>query len=180
MKKEIFREIEVPEGVEVNIEGDTLIVIGKKGENKRKFRMNKLMFEKKGNKIIIGNKNATKNEKRLINTISSHIRNMLQGIESGFEYKLKIVYSHFPITVEINKNEVVIKNFMGEKIPRKVKLPEKIEISIDDGTITINSFDKELAGQAAANLERGTRIKMKDRRIFQDGIFIISKAGKKI
>jgi len=180
MKKELFQTIEIPKDIEVNIEEDTLTVKGKEGENKRTFNTNKLIFEKKDNQIIIGNKKATKKEKKMINTITAHIKNMFKGVQEKFEYKLKVCFSHFPMTVNIENNEVTIKNFLGEKIPRKSKIPQGVDAKIDGDIITVNSIDKELAGQAAANFEKATRIRMKDRRVFQDGIFIINKAGKDI
>ena len=180
MKKGIFQEIEIPEEVEAEINGSILTVKGKEGEIKRIFNTNKIILEKKDNKISVGNKKATKSEKKMINTIISHVKNMIKGVQDKFEYKLKVCSSHFPISVEFKENEAIIKNFLGEKIPRKSKILEKVEIKIDNDIITVSSFDKELAGQTAANLEKATRIKTRDRRIFQDGIFIINKAGKKI
>ncbi len=180
MKKELFQNIEIPEGIDVNIEGSTLIVKGKEGENKRTFNINKLDFEKKDNKIIIGSKNATKREKKLMNTITAHIKNMFKGVQKKFEYKLKICFSHFPITVEIKEREALIKNFLGEKIPRKTKIPAGVDTKIDKDIITVISHDKEAAGQAAANFETATKIRKKDRRIFQDGIFITNKTGREI
>ena len=180
MKKEIFQEIEIPEGVEGKIVGNILTIKGKEGEIKRKFNINKITFEKKDNKIIIGNKKATKNEKKMINTISSHIRNMIKGVQEKFEYVLKICSSHFPMNVEVVGNEAVIKNFLGEKIPRKSKIIENVDVAIKGDIITINSHDKELAGQTAANFETATRIRSRDRRVFQDGIFIINKDGRDI
>lgn len=180
MRKEIFQEIEIPEGVEAEVVGNSLTIKGKEGETEKKFNINKIIFEKKDNKIIIGNKKATKNEKKMINTISAHIRNMVKGVQEKFEYKLKICSSHFPMNVEIKGDEAIIKNFLGEKIPRKSKIIEGVSIEIKGDIITINSHDKEIAGQTAANFETATRIRSKDRRVFQDGIFITTKAGREI
>lgn len=178
MKKELFQEIEIPEGVEVVIEGSTLKVRGKEGENKKTFKINKLKFEKKDNKIIIGYEKATKKEKKLMNTLTSHVKNMIRGAQKKFEYQLKVCFSHFPINVEVKGKEVLIKNFLGEKIPRKTKISEGVEIEINKDIIKLTSIDKELVGQAAANFETATKIRKRDRRIFQDGIFIINKAGR--
>lgn len=180
MKKEIFNQIEIPEGVEADIDGNLIKVKGKEGHVERRFNINKLVFEKRDKKIVIGHENSTKKEKKLTNTITAHIKNMFKGIQEKFDYKLKIASSHFPISVELKENKATVKNFLGEKIPREVKILEGVEVKIDNDIITIKSINKELAGQTAANFEQATRIKMKDRRVFQDGIFIINKSGKKI
>lgn len=180
MKKELFKEIEIPEGVDANIEENLLILKGAKGENKKRFNIHGLKFEKKENKIIIGSKKATKTEKKMMNTIIAHIQNLIKGVQEKFEYQLKICSSHFPMSVEIKDNKAIIKNFIGEKIARTCIIPKGAEVSIKGPTITISSIDKEIAGQAAANFEKATRISMKDRRIFQDGIYITNKAGKEI
>ncbi|MFC1710657.1 50S ribosomal protein L6 [Nanoarchaeota archaeon] len=180
MKKELFQEIEIPEGVEVSIEGNLISVKGSEGENKREFNINQLIFKTEGNKIIIGKKNSTKREKKLMNTLTAHIKNMIVGVQEKFEYKLKICFTHFPITVSINDNEAVIKNFLGERIPRKAKLLDDVEVKVAGDIITINSFNKESAGQTAANFEKATRITTRDRRVFQDGIFITNKSGREM
>jgi len=180
IKKDLSRTIEIPEDVEVILEDKTLVIKGPQGENKKELRAPQIIFEKKDNKIIIKSDKRTKKEKKMINTMRAHIENMVKGVQKKFEYELKICFSHFPISVEIKENHAIIKNFLGEKIPRKLKIPQGVEIKMDKGIITVTSSDKELAGQAAANFEKATRIRMKDRRIFQDGIFITNKAGKKI
>lgn len=180
MKKEIFQEIEIPHGVEIEVEGNIIKIKGKHGENIKKFNVRKIKMEKKDGKIRVESKSATKREKRLINTIAAHIKNMINGVENEFEYKMKIVYSHFPITVEIHGNEAVIKNFLGEKVPRKAKIFPKTDVKVEKDFITIHSSNKESAGQTAANFEKATWIRMKDRRVFQDGIFMTNKAGREI
>lgn len=180
MKREIYQEIEVPEGMNANLAGDSITIKNDKGEIARKFDTKKIEFEMEGNKIKVGSKVASKNQKRMINTIAAHIKNMIQGLTEGYEYKLKVANSHFPMSVEIKDKEAIIKNFLGEKIPRKLKLLEGADVKLDKDVITVTSFDKEIAGQTAANFEKATKIRMKDRRVFQDGIFITSKAGKEI
>lgn len=180
MKKEFFQEIEIPSGVEIKKEGKKIIVKGPEGESSKEFNFGKLKFENKGGKIKISHSSSTRNEKRMINTITAHLKNLIKGVNEKFEYKLKICSSHFPINVEIKGNEALIKNFLGEKTPRKCPLPKGIDIQVNKEIIIIKSVNKELAGQAAANFETTTRVKNRDRRVFQDGIFIISKDGEEI
>lgn len=180
MKKKLYQTIEIPEGVEVNLEDDVLVVKGPEGENRKEIILGKLDFEKKGNEIVIGNEKSTKNEKKLMNTIAAHIKNLIKGVQEKFEYKLKICSSHFPMTVEIKDSEAVVKNFLGEKVPRKVKILKGVDVKMDRDIITVSSINKELAGQTAANFEKATKIRNRDRRIFQDGIFIIEKCGREM
>jgi large subunit ribosomal protein L6 len=180
MKKELSQIIEIPEGVEVKIEEDLVEVKGPAGENKREFDVTNLTLEKKDNQVIISHKKATKREKKMMNTLRSHINNMIKGVQEKFEYKLKVCFSHFPMTVEVQENKAVVKNFIGEKIPRIVSIPKGAEVKIEKGIITVTSVDKEIAGQAAANFEKATKVPMKDRRVFQDGIYITNKAGREM
>ncbi|MEM3122448.1 MAG: 50S ribosomal protein L6, partial [Candidatus Pacearchaeota archaeon] len=116
-------------------------------------------------------------ELKMINTINAHIKNMIAGIKDKFTYVLEIAYLHFPVTVEYdkNKNILLIKNFLGEKKPRSCKILDGVGVSIEKNKIILSSHNKELAGQTAANIERATHIRNRDRRKFQDGIYIIEK-----
>lgn len=180
MKKKLYNKIEIPEGIEVEIKDNTINVKGPEGENSREFNIGKLKLEKKDNEIIIGHDKATKIQKKRMNTITKHIKNMISGVKEKFEYKLKICSSHFPMTVKQEGDELIIKNFLGEKIQRSAKILKGVDIEIKKDIIILKSFNKELAGQTAANIEKATKIRNKDRRIFQDGIYLIEKAGKKI
>ena len=180
MKKELFQTIEIPEGVEVNINENLVVVKGAEGEVKKELDFTNLDVEKKDKEIIIGNKKSTKKEKKMMNTIVAHIKNMIKGVQGKFEYKLKVCFSHFPFTIEMQGKEVTIKNFLGEKIPRKMKILDDVDVDIKGQDITIISINKESAGQTAANFETATKVRSRDRRIFQDGIFITNKPGRKI
>jgi len=180
MKKSLSKAIEIPENVEVALNEGILNVKGPLGEVSKKIDLKKLNFEIKDKKIILSHDKATKREKKIMNTLEAHIKNLLNGVIKKFEYKLKICFGHFPFTVKIENNVATIKNFLGEKVERKVKMPKDVEIEINKEIITIKSSNKEIAGQAAANLEAATKIRGRDKRIFQDGVYIINKCGKEI
>jgi large subunit ribosomal protein L6 len=180
MKKEFSQEITIPEGVEIRKEEKTIFVKGTHGEISKKFDFGKLKYENKDGKILLSQVASTRNDKRMINTIAAHLKNMINGVENKFENKLKICSSHFPINVEVKGEIVLIKNFLGEKTPRKCKIPKGVEIEVNKDIITLKSPNKELVGQAAANFETATKVRNRDRRVFQDGIYITSKNGKEI
>lgn len=179
MKKEIKEEIEIPEGIEVNIEGSLLKFKKENMEIDREFTG--FSIKKEGNKLVLHHKKATKREKKLIMTTLAHIKNMIEGLNEGHTYKLEICAVHFPITASYDKTkkEFIIKNFLGESKPRTIKLPEKVDVEIDKNIITLSSYDIEAAGLAVSMIERISKVKNKDRRVFQDGIFLIEKPGRK-
>ena len=84
------------------------------------------------------------------------------------------------MTVSVSDTELVIKNFLGEKVPRKVKIKQGVKVNVDGSQLTVQGPDKEITGQVAADIEQATRRPGFDKRIFQDGIYIIDKAGKLI
>jgi large subunit ribosomal protein L6 len=181
MKIEIKERLEIPKDIEVRLEGGLISVKGNKGEISKRLLNPKVKIEIKENEIVISSKKkATKREKKIIGTFKSHINNMLKGAAEPFVYKLKICSSHFPITVSIKGSEFSVQNFLGESIPRKLVIKKGVNVSVDGSDIVVESPDVELAGQTAASIEKLCRITNRDKRIFQDGIYITSKAGKEI
>lgn len=176
--RELKKEMEIPEGIDVEVEGNEIIVKRKGAELRKKF--SKVKVEKEGNKIFVKTKKATKREKKKVNTVVAHIKNIFRGLQKRFVYKLQICFVHFPMNVSIKGEEVVIKNFLGETRERKAKIIPGAEVKIEREFVIVDSHDKEAAGQTASNIERATKIKGRDRRIFMDGIFIVEKSGRKI
>ncbi len=181
MKVNNYTEVvELPEGVSVSFDGKNVTVKGPKGEVTRKLYSPMVEFRADGNKVEIIIKKMRKKEKALLGTYKAHLKNMGKGVTVGHTYKLKICSGHFPMNVSYNNQLLSIKNFIGEKVPRTLDVPAGAELKVDGDIITIDSSDKELAGQLAASIEKLTKRPGFDKRIFQDGIYIIEKDGKSI
>ncbi len=174
------KSIKIPEGIEASFEKLKLRVKGKLGEVERDFynrgTANIIKIEKIGEEIKVTSKKDSKKEKALIGTTVAHINNLFKGVTSGYKYELKIVYVHFPLSVKKENNEIVVSNFLGQKGDKKMKIPENVKIEIKKQDITVSGIEKELVGQTAADLEKLTKVCKKDRRRFQDGLFIMEKA----
>ena len=180
MLQPITEKIAIPEGVTVEIVGSIIKVKGPKGENERTFAHPKIEISKGDKNVIVASKKPTKREKTMLYSFVAHIKNLLEGVNSGFTYKLKVCHSHFPMSISVEKDKVVIKNFLGEKIPRKSEIMPGVDVKVDGDTIIVEGVDKEKAAVTAARIEQATRITNRDRRIFQDGCFLIEKAGKSL
>jgi large subunit ribosomal protein L6 len=175
------QEIEIPENVEITIEGPLIKVKGPKGELSRQLYDPRIKITKKEKLLLLEvTKKPTKREKKVLGTFKAHIKNLIQGSIEPFTYKLKICSAHFPMNVAVENDVLVIKNFLGEKIPRKAKILPEVKVKVEGDTVVIESANKEKAGQTASNIEAATKIKGRDPRRFTDGIWMFFKGGKEI
>jgi large subunit ribosomal protein L6 len=179
-KKELNEEIQFPDKVTVNIDKKVLILKSEKGEVRKLFPDKRIMLENNDSSIVLKAVSPKKTNKKLIKSYASHIRNMLKGSLEGHKYVLKICSGHFPMNISISNNELVVKNFLGEKIPRTLKLKGGASVTVEGDKIIVESTSKEIAGQVSADIEQLTRRTRFDPRIFQDGCYIISKDGKDV
>lgn len=179
-KKDIKEEIEVPKGVTLTFEGSTYTFKGKKGSVVKLFNNPNVDIKVEGTKIILLSEAASKPAKAVINTYKALILNAIKGCQEGYMYKLKICSGHFPMNVSISNKKLIIKNFLGEKVPREVELKQDVEVKLDGSYIFVEGADKEKTGQMSASIEQRTRRPGFDKRIFQDGIYAVEKAGKEI
>ncbi|PIZ52116.1 50S ribosomal protein L6 [Candidatus Woesearchaeota archaeon CG_4_10_14_0_2_um_filter_33_13] len=180
MKIDLREEIELPNGVTAVVDPITKVVKikGSKEEIDRAFLHPKVKINLEGNKIILVAEKATKREKTMLGSYYAHINNMIKGVQEPHTYKLKICSGHFPMNVAVSGTEFVIKNFLGESVPRKFKIVPGVDIKVNGTEIVVKSADKEKAGMMAAKIELLCRITNRDIRIFQDGCYITHKAGK--
>jgi large subunit ribosomal protein L6 len=180
MKKKLSRTIELSDGMNVEYNNGVLKLSKSGKEISKKLNLNKVKLDIKENKIILSHDNATRRESASIGTNWAHINNMIKGLDEEYTYELEICNIHFPMNVKKEGNTIIVKSFLGEKKDRAANILPGVEVDISGNIIKVSSINKEFAGQTAANLEKATRVVGRDRRIFQDGIFIINKPGRKI
>jgi len=121
---------------------------------------------------------ATRKQLACVRTICSHIENMFTGVIQGFTYKMRFVYSHFPINVTLTGDTVEIRNFLGEKRVRKVKLFPGVNYERSNTVkdqIELNGIDIAAVSLTAAQIQQATNIRHKDLRKFLDGIYVSEK-----
>ncbi|MCJ7760182.1 50S ribosomal protein L6 [Candidatus Bathyarchaeota archaeon] len=171
----VEENIEIPGDVHVSLDGRAVSVSGPLGRLERDFSYAPIDIELDGNKVTVGIKWPDKKGAAMVGTVRSHIRNMVKGVQKGYTYKLKTVFAHFPVSVKVEGNKVVIENFGGERRPRSVFVDEKVKVNVEGDDIIVKGLDLEKVSQAASIIEHATRIKKKDPRVFLDGIYVYEK-----
>ena len=177
------RTISVPEGVEIEVKAREVTVKGPRGTLFKSFKhsnmdLKKLVSEDGEVTVRLDVWFASRKQLACVRTIMSHIDNMFVGVTRGFMYKMRFVYSHFPINVAITGSTVEIRNFLGEKRVRKVQLCEGVEYvrstAVKD-QIELSGNDLSLVSLSAAKIQQATNIRKKDLRKFLDGIYVSEK-----
>ncbi len=172
---EISRTIQVPEDVTVSLQGKVVSVKGKKGSLTRDFSFAIVSIDAEGKNVRISAKWPRKKESALVGTIYSHIQNMITGVTKGYSYKLKIVFSHFPISVKVQGKSILIENFTGERRARHINILGDVKVKIETDDITVSGINLEDVSQTAANIEQATRVRNKDPRVFLDGLYVFER-----
>jgi large subunit ribosomal protein L6 len=172
---EAVKSVEVPDGVEVQVEGRIVTVKGEKGTLTRDFSKAPVTIKLDGKTVRVRANWPRKRETALVGTVGSHIQNMILGVTKGFTYKLKIVFSHFPISVKVKENTVLIENFTGERSSRKAKVMGDVKVLAKGDDVIVQGINLEDVSQTAANIQNATKIKKKDPRVFLDGIYVYER-----
>jgi len=179
---QLLYEIDIPEDVNITLEGSTVTVKGDLGEITRDFGHTGVSIEKKDDQIILNTLFPRRKEKALIGTVRAHLNNAILGVQYGYRYYLKIVFSHFPIRVKSEGDKVKIENLYGGRKPRYAKVLAGVSVRIDGDDVIVEGVDKESVGQTAANIQELTRQRGKRRqspKTFMDGVFLFQKEFQK-
>jgi large subunit ribosomal protein L9e len=104
-----------------------------------------------------------------LRTVRTLINNLVIGVTKGYLYKMRYVYAHFPINVNVETKdgitEVEIRNFIGEKITRRVRMHEGVEVTMsanvkDQLELSGNSLDN--VSQSAASIQQICKVRNKE------------------
>ena len=177
-------EIEIPEDVSAEVDHLDLTIEGPGGSVTRRlwYPNVSVSAEETENEdgenvdaVVVSSSEEDAKTNATIGTFASHVRNAIHGVTDGWEYQMEVFYNHFPMQVDVEGDEVVIENFLGERAPRRTEIHGDTEVQVDEETITLSGPDVEAVGQTAADIEQLTRVQDKDVRVFQDGVYITQK-----
>ncbi len=168
-------EITLPDGIEADVDHLELTVSGTDGEVTRRLWYPDVTVSVENGTVVIESDESDAQTNATMGTFESHVRNMIEGVSEGWEYRMEVLYSHFPMQVSVEDGEVVIENFLGEQAPRSTAIHGDTEIEIDGEEVVLRGPNKEAVGQTAADIEQLTRVSGKDARVFQDGVYITGK-----
>lgn len=108
-----------------------------------------------------------------LRTVRTIIHNLIVGVTKGFKYKMRYVYAHFPINVSLDKDaetdlwQVEIRNFIGEKIVRRVTMQSGVDVEISKNQkdeLVLSGNSVEAVSQSAADIQQICKVRNKDIR----------------
>jgi len=144
------KPILIPEEVEVKIEGQKVIIKGPKGEISQEVAA-EILIEKKENKIQLSLKKLAKRSRALWGLWRALLENDIKGVTSGFEKKLEIRGVGYRATLE---PDGTIKLEVGFSHPVKLKIPQRIDVSVEKNIVMVSGIDKQKVGEFAAKLRK--------------------------
>ncbi|MFW5974180.1 MAG: 50S ribosomal protein L6 [Natrialbaceae archaeon] len=171
-------ELEIPDEVTAEVDGFDLTIEGPNGAVTRRLWYPDVSVAVEDDHVVIESDVENAKTNSTVGTFESHVENAFHGVTEGWEYEMEVFYSHFPMQVRVEGEEVVIENFLGERAPRRTTIHGDTDVSVDGEAITLSGPDKEDVGQTAADIEQLTKVKGKDTRVFQDGVYITTKPQK--
>ncbi|WP_163539061.1 50S ribosomal protein L6 [Gracilibacillus sp. YIM 98692] len=170
-----FKTLEIPEGVEVKVDGNNVTVKGPKGELSRKFNPD-MTIKIDDNILTVERPSDNKEHRALHGTTRSLIGNMVEGVHKGFEKALEIQGVGYRAQ---KQGEKLVVN-AGYSHPVEMETQEGIEIEVPSNTkVVVKGIDKELVGAVAANI-RSIRPPepYKGKGIRYEGEYVRRKEGK--
>ncbi|KAK3168815.1 60S ribosomal protein L9B [Lepraria neglecta] len=177
----------IPENVKVHIKSRIVTVEGPRGKLAKDMSHLSVCFSHPSKNIVsIELHHGARKNVATLRTVKTLINNLIIGVTKGFKYKMRYVYAHFPINVNLEKNsetglwELEIRNFIGEKIVRRVTMLPGVDVEAsknmkDELQLTGNSLEN--VSQSAADIQQICRVRNKDIRKFLDGLYVSERGN---
>ncbi|ODQ67559.1 ribosomal protein L6 [Nadsonia fulvescens var. elongata DSM 6958] len=173
--------LEIPEGVKVEIKARLVTVTGPRGVLSKNLRHVDVTFQKISDrqvKLLV--LHGDRKHIATLRTVKSLVANLITGVTKGYKYKMRYVYAHFPINVNVIENGTIveIRNFLGERRVRTVKIAEGVTAepsTAQKDEIILSGNSLEDVSQSAADIQQICRVRNKDIRKFLDGIYVSEK-----
>jgi len=167
--------IVIPEKTEVSVNAGVVSIKGPRGSLQRSFRPD-ISIAVDGKQVSLSVSKENKQIKALWGTYASHIKNMIKGVNDGFEKKLILEGVGFKSQVSGSKLMLAL----GFSHPVEVEIPAGLNIKAQKNLLTIGGLDKELVGAFSAKvraLKKPEPYKGKGFRYFNE--IIRRKQGKR-
>nr|EGQ40652.1 MAG: archaeal ribosomal protein L6P [Candidatus Nanosalinarum sp. J07AB56] len=166
------QSVELPEKIDSTYE-DGVLRLEKNGSSvSKRLEHAQVDVEPSSGEVVLSTESDRQDIRSISNAFKGHIRNMVDGLQSEHEYRMKTVYAHFPMDVSVQGDEVVIDNFMGERNPRTAQILDGVSVEINGEEVVVRGPSKQKSGQTAANIEQACKKGDRDPRNFQDGVYI--------
>jgi len=173
--EKLATELDIPEGVTITYNRPMITVQGPLGKTYKNFKKIPVIIEVTDGKVLFKAQGTRNKSRSIMNTSKSLIRNLCEGVNEGYTIKMKIVFSHFPITVKVEGKTVLIENFQGERAARKTKIWGETKVVPKGDDVIITGHVLTDVSETAAEIENGSRVKNKDHRVFLDGVYKFEK-----
>ena len=176
--QDLDSEVELPDEVSANYKDGKVTVTGPLGKVSQDFSKIPVDLAIRGKSVKLLTHGARRKNRSVINTAKSLINNAVHGVTKGYEYKLKVIYAHFPVTVKVQGKKILVENFYGERSPRVADIIGDTKAEVQGEDVVLNGVSIQDVGQTAANLEQATKVKRKDQRVFLDGVYVYERIRK--
>ena len=167
--------LEINQDAKAELSGNEIKITGKLGTNIRKFNDTLIDVKIDNGKFIIDSKKdikkMEKKARKIEQTMVGELSNDMEGVNKYFEINMQIVFAHFPITIEVANGMFYIKNMIGERAKRATKIINNTKVEVNGQKVRIYGTNKDDVTQTAANIRKICKIRHKDSRVFQDGVY---------
>ncbi len=167
--------IEIPAGVEVTVNGQTVTAKGPLGTESVEVRP-EIKIEKVDNTIVVSRVNDERKSRSLHGLSRTLVANVVNGVKTGFTKKLEIVGVGYRAAMQGNTLNLAL----GYSHPVDIEAPEGVKITVEQNTkITVSGANKQLVGDVAALIRSKRPPEVyKGKGIKYEGEHIRRKAGK--